>query len=69
VRIKMHSKALALETLAKHLSMFKENIGLDVNVSLSDLVAGSYKLERDELQLPPPTPAIERNAGDRAVRR
>ena len=49
VRIKMHSKAQALETLAKHLSMFKENIDLNVKVSLYDLVAGSYKLERGEL--------------------
>ena len=46
VRIKMHSKAQALETLAKHLSMFKDQVDLNVNMSLADLVNGSYELEK-----------------------
>jgi len=51
VRIKFHSKPQAIETLAHHLSMFKENVDLNVSVSLADLVNGSYRLERGELQV------------------
>jgi hypothetical protein len=36
IRVKMHSKAQALETLAKHLSMFKDQVDLNVNMSLHD---------------------------------
>jgi hypothetical protein len=50
-RIKFHSKPQAIETLARHLSMFKDNIDINVNVSLADLVNGSYRLERGELQI------------------
>jgi phage terminase small subunit len=49
VKIKMHDKRAALETLGKHLGMFKENVDLNINMSLADLVNGSYKLERSEL--------------------
>jgi phage terminase small subunit len=51
VRVKFHSKPQAIETLARHLAMFKDNVDLNVNVSLADLVNGSYRLERDELQI------------------
>ena len=51
VRIKFHSKTQAIETLARHLSMYRDNVDLNVNVSLADLVNGSYKLE-------PPTPKV-----------
>ena len=40
------SKTQALETLAKHLSMFKDQVDLNVNMSLADLVNGSYELEK-----------------------
>jgi hypothetical protein len=43
----MHSKAQALETLARHLSMFKDQVDLNVNVSLAELVGGSYRLDRE----------------------
>ena len=46
IRVKLHSKTQALETLARHLSMFKDNVDLKVSVSLADLVNGSYELER-----------------------
>jgi phage terminase small subunit len=49
VKIKMHDKRAALETLGKHLGLFKENVDLNINMSLADLVNGSYKLERGEL--------------------
>jgi phage terminase small subunit len=58
IRVKLHSKTQALETLAKHLSMFKDHVDFNVNMSLADLVAGSYKLERGELQLPPPAASV-----------
>ena len=51
LRIKFHSKPLAIETLARHLSMYRDNVDINVNVSLADLVNGSYKLE-------PPTPKV-----------
>ena len=46
IRVKLHSKTQALETLAKHLSMFKDQVDLNVNMSLADLVNGSYELEK-----------------------
>jgi phage terminase small subunit len=49
VAVKFHDKRAALENLGKHLGLFKENIDLNVNVSLADLVNGSYQLERGEL--------------------
>ncbi len=47
VSVKFHDKRAALENLGKHLGLFKENIDLNVNVSLADLVNGSYKLEAE----------------------
>jgi hypothetical protein len=44
----MHSKAAALDALAKHLSLWRDNVDVNVNVSLADLVNGSYELERGE---------------------
>ena len=38
--------------------MFKDHVDFNVNMSLADLVAGSYKLERGELQLPPPAASV-----------
>jgi phage terminase small subunit len=58
IKVKLHDKRAALENLGKHLGLFKENIDLNVNVSLADLVNGSYKLERGELT-PDSAPAIE----------
>jgi phage terminase small subunit len=48
LKVKMHDKRAALENLGKHLGLFKENIDLNVNVSLADLVNGSYKIEAGE---------------------
>jgi len=67
IAVKFHDKRAALENLGKHLGLFKENIDLNVNVSLLDLVNGSYKLERGELQgidaaAAPELPAIEHQA-------
>ena len=49
VTVKFHDKGRALELLGKHLGLFKENVNIDVNISLADLVNGSYKLERGEV--------------------
>jgi phage terminase small subunit len=49
VKLKMHDKRAALEALGKHLGLFKENVNIDVNLSLADLVNGSYKLDRGAL--------------------
>ena len=46
VVIKLHDKRAALENLGKHLGLFKENTALNVNISLADLVNGSYKIEK-----------------------
>jgi hypothetical protein len=46
--VKFHDKVRALDALGKHLGLFKENIELNVNVSLADLVNGSYKLAAGE---------------------
>jgi phage terminase small subunit len=62
VAVKFHDKRAALELLGKHLAMFKDNIQLDINVSLADLVNGSYELERGELK--PVAPAIEHDPAD-----
>jgi phage terminase small subunit len=51
VRIKLHPKLPALDAIARHLDMFKENIDVNLNVSLAELVAGSYRVERGELQV------------------
>lgn len=61
VTVKFHDKRAALENLGKHLGLFKENIDLNVNVSLADLVNGSYKLDAGELKpvAPGDPPAIE----------
>ncbi len=40
--------------------MWKDNVAIDVNVSLADLVNGSFALERGELKAIPP--AIEGQA-------
>ena len=42
VVIKFHDKRAALENLGKHLGLFKEHMDLNVNISLADLVNGSY---------------------------
>lgn len=55
IKVKLHDKRAALENLGKHLGLFKENIDLNVNVSLSDLVNGSYSLEHGEVK--PAAPA------------
>lgn len=40
--VKMHDKRAALVDLGRHMGYFKENIDLHVEVSLVDLVLGSY---------------------------
>ena len=39
------------------MGMFKENVDLNVNVSLADLVNGSFRLERGEAQAMLESPA------------
>ena len=41
--IKMHNKVAALDALARHKGMFKENINVSVTLSLADLVNQSYE--------------------------
>jgi phage terminase small subunit len=43
--VKFHDKVAALDKLGKHLGMWKDNLAIDVNVSLADLVNGSFQLE------------------------
>ncbi len=50
--IRFHDKVRALELLAKHLGLTKENVELHLNVSLADLVNGSYRLEHGEAMAP-----------------
>ena len=52
LRLKLHSKAQAMEGLAKHLEMFRDiivNNSLQVNVSISDL-AKLVHPDRDDTQ-------------------
>ena len=41
--VKFHNKVAALDALARHKGMFKENIDLKITVSLADLVNQSYE--------------------------
>ena len=52
VAIKFHSKPEALTLLGKHLQLWSERLDVNVNVSLHDLVMGSYRIERGELAPP-----------------
>ena len=52
VVVRFHDKRGALELLGKHLGLFKENTALNVNISLADLVNGSYKIEKGEIAPP-----------------
>jgi phage terminase small subunit len=58
--VKFHDKVRALESLSKHLGLTRENIDLNVTISLVDLVNGSYAIERGEVQ----APTIEHRADD-----
>ncbi len=49
IKIKMHDKRAALESLGKHLGLWKDAGDVNLTVSLVDLVNGSYKLEAGEL--------------------
>ena len=66
VKVKLHDKVQALEKLGKHLGLFKENINLDIDVSLADLVTGSYKLKDGKLveaeakDITPPADKVQR---------
>lgn len=42
VEVKFHDKQAALVTLGRHVGLFKENLNLNVTVSLLDLVLASY---------------------------
>lgn len=57
--VKFHDKARALDALAKHKGMFRENINLNVTVSLADLVNMSYRED-----LPAPMKQIEGKVDD-----
>lgn len=48
--VKFHDKSRALDALAKHKGMYRENINLNVTLSLADLVNMSY---REDLPAPP----------------
>jgi phage terminase small subunit len=61
--VKFHDKVTALERLGAHIGLFKENIDLNVNVSLADLVNGSFELERGELK--PKAPAAIEHMADK----
>ena len=41
--VKFHNKVAALDALARHKGMFKENINVSVTLSLADLVNQSYE--------------------------
>jgi phage terminase small subunit len=41
--VKFHNKVAALDALARHKGMFKENIDLKITLSLADLVNQSYE--------------------------
>ena len=66
MKVKLHDKVQALEKLGKHLGLFKENINLDIDVSLADLVTGSYKLKDGKLveaeakDVTPPADKVQR---------
>lgn len=48
VEVKFHDPLMAINLLGKHRGMFKENINLSVEVSLSDLVNASYSKAEDK---------------------
>lgn len=48
IEVKFHDPLTALNLLGKHKGMFKENINLSVEVSLSDLVNASYSKAEDK---------------------
>lgn len=52
VAVKFHNKGSALDMLAKYKGMFKENINLNVTVSLADLVNRSYSPDLPALPAP-----------------
>lgn len=52
IAVKFHSKTAALDLLAKYKGMFKENINLNVTVSLADLVNASYRPDLPALPAP-----------------
>ncbi len=43
VEVRFHPKAPALDALAKHIGMYKENINVSVTLSLADMVNASYQ--------------------------
>jgi len=57
--VKFHDKVAALEKLGKHLGMFKDSLDVHLNVSLLDLVNGSYSMEQGQVVEADATPAIE----------
>jgi phage terminase small subunit len=59
LKVKFHDKVAALEKLGKHLGMFKDTLDVNLNVSLLDLVNGSYKLEQGQVVEADVTSAIE----------
>lgn len=50
--VKMHNKTDALAQLAKHVGYYKENVQLNVTLSLADLVNMSYRPDLPELPAP-----------------
>lgn len=52
IAIKFHDKRAALVDLGKHFGYFKENVNLNVTLSLSDLVLASYQPAQESLPAP-----------------
>lgn len=52
IAVEMHDKRAALVDLGKHMGYFKENINLNVTVSLADLVNASYRPDLPALPAP-----------------
>jgi phage terminase small subunit len=64
IRVKLHDKIAALQHIGKHLGLFKENVDLNVNISLADLVNGSYQLASDGQIVDVKPAAVDEPSGD-----
>jgi phage terminase small subunit len=61
IRVKLHDKKAALQLIGQHLGLFKENVDLNVSISLADLVNGSFERQGQVVDVTPSEPA-ERTA-------
>jgi phage terminase small subunit len=64
IKVKLHDKIAALQHIGKHLGLFKENVDLNVNISLADLVNGSYQLASDGQVVDVTPAAADEPSGD-----